>query len=317
MERRPPADLDAMRIFVRIVDHGSLSAAGRALGTPKATLSRRLAELEESLGTALLHRSTRAHSLTSAGRALYDRVAPLIVEAERAARDILVASEEPAGLIRVAAALGFGQLVLMPIFARFLADLPKVRIDLSLSDDPTRIVDAGFDLAVRMGALDESDLSSRRLARIERKVVASDAYLSARGVPRTVDDLGDHVVLVSDPRLSTWTFDSERGPHDIRVRWRVSAGGMTALVEAARLGMGVAMLPSYMVDSLIANGDLVAIDLGATPAMAYATALFPRSRTPPAAVRRLLDFTIAELSASPAFALRAAAKKGRARRHAR
>jgi DNA-binding transcriptional LysR family regulator len=94
----------------------------------------------------------------------------------------------------------------------------------------------------------------------------------------------------------------------------MSAGGMTGLVEAARLGIGIAMLPAYMVEALIAKRELVALDLGATPTTAYATALFPRSRTPSAAVRRLLDFTIARLSDSPAFAPRAAAKKGRARR---
>jgi DNA-binding transcriptional LysR family regulator len=317
MDRRPPADLDAMGLFVRIVDHGSLSAAGRALGVPKATLSRRLAELEQTLGAALLRRTTRAHSLTAAGRALYDRVAPLLAEAERAASDIQIASEEPTGLVRVSAAVGFGQILLMPILARFLDDVPKVRVDLSLSDDPVRIVDAGFDLAFRMGALDESDLVSRRLARIERQIVASPAYLAAHGTPKTIADLGRHLALVSDPRRSTWRFDTEDGPRDVRVQWHLSAGGMMGLAEAARLGIGIALLPSYVADRLIARRELVALDLGASPTSAYATALFPRSRTPSAAVRRLLDFTIAELSGSSLLAPRVAPKAGRARRRAR
>ena len=317
MDRRPPADLDAMGLFVRIVDHGSLSAAGRALGVPKATLSRRLAELERSLGTALLRRTTRAHSLTAAGRTLYDRVSPLIVEAERAASDIQIASEEPTGVVRVSAAVGFGQIVLMPILARFLAEAPRVRIELSLSDDPVRIVDAGFDLAIRMGPLDESDLVSRRLARIERRIVASPEYISARSTPKTLADLEEHVLLVSDPGRATWRFDTEDGPRDVRVRWRMSTGDMMSLVAAARLGMGIAMLPSYMAEPLMATRELVAVDLGVSAASSYATALFPRSQTPPAAVRRLLDFTIAELSGGPLVAPRAAAKKGRVRRPAR
>jgi DNA-binding transcriptional LysR family regulator len=306
-----------MGLFVRIVDHGSLSAAGRALGVPKATLSRRLAELERSLGTALLRRSTRAHSLTAAGRALHDRVAPLLAEAERAASDIRVASEEPSGLVRLSVAVGFGQLVLMPILARFLAEVPKVRIDLSLSDDPVRIVDAGFDLAVRMGTLDESDLVSRRLARIERRVVASPAYVAAHGAPKTIAELGRHRTLVSAPPLDTWRFDTDGGPVDVRVRWHMSAGSMMGLTEAARLGIGIAVLPSYVADPFIAGRELVAIDLGATPTTAEATALFPRSRTPSAAVRCLLDFTIAELSSSSVFAPRTAARKTRARGSAR
>jgi DNA-binding transcriptional LysR family regulator len=313
MKRRPPADLEAIGLFVRIVDHGSLSAAGRALGIPKATLSRRLAQLERSLGTALLRRTTRAHSLTAAGRSLYDRVAPFLVEAERAAGDIQAAAEEPAGLVRVSAAVGFGQLVLMPILARFLSEVPKVRVDLSLSDDPVPIVDAGFDLAIRMGSLDESDLVSRRLARIERKVIASPAYVSRRGTPSTIADLERHELLVSDPLRDTWRFDAKGGPRDIRVRWRLSTGGMMGLAEAARLGMGIAMLPSYMADPFIAARELVALDLGAAPTSADATALFPRSRTPSAAVRRLLDFIVAQLSGNPLFSPRtAAADKGKA-----
>jgi DNA-binding transcriptional LysR family regulator len=302
-----------MGLFVRIVDHGSLSAAGRALGIPKATLSRRLAELEGSLGAALLRRSTRAHSLTPAGRALYDRVAPLLIEAERAAGDIQAASEEPSGLVRLSAAVGFGQIVLMPILARFLAEVPKVRLDLSLSDESVRIVDAGFDLAVRMGTLDESDLASRRLARIERKVVASPVYLSARGAPKSVADLADHRALVTDPEHDTWSFETDEGPLDVRVRWQLSAGGMMGVAAAARHGAGVAILPSYIADPFIATRELVAIDLGAAPTSADATVLFPRSRAPSAAVRRLIDFMVTALAGSPLLAPRASPRRARGR----
>lgn len=316
MERRPP-DLDAMGLFVHIVEHGSLSAASRALRLPKATLSRKLAELERSLGAPLLRRTTRARSLTATGRALYDKVAPLLGEAERAAADIQVSSEEPAGLVRVSAAVGFGQIVLMPILARFLAEVPKVRVDLSLSDDHERIVEAGFDLAIRMGALDQSDLASRRLARIERKVVASPAYLSAHGTPKTLADLRHHVPLVSDSLRDTWAFDTDDGPLDVRVHWRLAAGSMMGLVEAVRLGIGIAMLPSYMVDPLITKRELVGIHLGVIPRSADATALFPRSRTPSAAVRRLLDVAISELSSSPLLAPCATAQTGSVHRPAR
>jgi DNA-binding transcriptional LysR family regulator len=284
-----------MALFVRIVDHGSLSAAGRALGVPKGTLSRRLAELEQSLGTALLRRSTRAHSLTAAGRALYDRVAPLLVEAEQAATDLRVASEEPVGLVRVSAAVGFGQLVLMPVLARFLAEYPKVRVELSLSDERVRLVDAGWDLAFRMGAVEESEMLSRRIAPIPRKVVASPAYVAARGAPKTIADLDDHATLVSHPRRDVWTFETREGPLDVRVRWQLCAGDMMGLAEAARQGMGLAMLPAYVADAHIAKRELVEIHLGARPTTAHATALFPRAQTPPPAVRRLIEFTIAQM----------------------
>jgi DNA-binding transcriptional LysR family regulator len=311
VERRPWADLDALALFVRIVEHGSLSGAGRALGIPKATLSRRLSELEHSLRTALLRRSTRAQSLTAAGRALYHRVAPLIVEAERAASEVKVASDEPAGLVRVSAAVAFGPLVLMPILAGFLRAFPKVKVELSLSDDLVRVVDAGFDVAIRMGPVAESDLVSRKLARFERKIVASPKYVASHGRPETIADLDRHVALVGDPRHDTWRFETKDGPRDVRVRWRLSAGGMLGLVEAARLGIGIALLPGYIADPLIAKNELVAFDLGATPTSGEATAVFPRSRVPSAAVRRFIDFTIA------AMARFSPAPKARPRRAAR
>jgi DNA-binding transcriptional LysR family regulator len=316
MERQPAPDLEAMGLFVRIVRHGSLSSAGRALGVPKATLSRRLSELEQSLGCALLRRSTRAQSLTAAGRVLYDRVAPLLVEAERAASDIQLASEQPAGLVRVSAAVAFGPLVLMPILARFLAEFPKVRVDLSLSDDLVHIVDAGFDLAIRMGPLAESDLVARKLARFERKIVASPGYISAHGAPKAIADLERHFPLVGDPTHDAWQFDSHDGPLDVRLQWRLAAGGMMGLIEAARLGIGIALLPAYIADPLIATRELVGFDLGATPTSGEATALFPRSRVPAAAVRRLIDFIIAALAQGP-LALPRSAPKTRTRRVAR
>jgi len=239
---------------------------------------------------------TRAQSLTAAGRALYDRVAPLLLEAERAAADLQAASDEPAGLVRVSAAVAFGTHVLMPILARFLADHPAVRVELSLSDDLVRIVDAGFDLAIRMGPLEGSDLVSRKLARFERKIVASPSYLAARGEPKSVADLEGHDPLIGDPLHDSWAFDTDEGPLEVRLRWRLAAGGMVGLIEAARLGMGIAVLPGYVADPLIAKEDLVALELGVTPAPGEATALFPRARAPSAAVRRLIDVTAAALA---------------------
>src|ERR1700761_4806346 len=157
------SDLDDLSLFAGIVKHGSMSAAGRALNMPKATLSRRLAALERELGTKLIRRSTRAHVLTDAGRRLHARIAPLVVEAERAVAEVRDAAKAPSGLVRLAASAAFGQIVLMPILTRFVREYSKVRLDLTLSDQRVRLVEEGFDLAIRMGVLDDSDLLSRQL----------------------------------------------------------------------------------------------------------------------------------------------------------
>jgi DNA-binding transcriptional LysR family regulator len=200
--------------------------------------------------------------------------------------------------------MGFGQTVLMPILARFLAEVPKVRVDLALSESPVRLVGAGFDLAIRMGPLDASDLVSRRIARIDQSIVASPSYIAAHGTPRSMLDLAAHVILVRDPHQETWRFEGGKGPRDVGVGWRVATGATTSLVEGARLGMGLAMAPTYMVEPFLATGELVAIELGEAPACNYATALFPRSPTPPAAVRALLNHIATDLSRNPVFALR-------------
>jgi DNA-binding transcriptional LysR family regulator len=167
-----------------------------------------------------------------------------------------------------------------------------------------------------MGPLAESDLLARKLARFERRIVASPGYISTHGAPKAIADLERHFPLVGDPIHDAWQFDSHDGPVDVRLQWRLAAGGMMGLIEAARLGIGIALLPAYIADPFIATRELVVLDLGATPTSGEATALFPRSRVAPAAVRRLIDFIIAALAHGP-LALPRSATKTRARRAAR
>jgi DNA-binding transcriptional LysR family regulator len=157
-----------------------------------------------------------------------------------------------------------------------------------------------------MGSLDESELPARRLARIERVLVAGPRYIAAHGAPRSLADLRDHAALVSDPRRATWSFEAAPGPTELRVRWRIATGGMPALVEAARLDLGIALLPRYMVEAQLVAGELVRVDAGAAPTTTYATALLPGARMASAAVRQLLDFIAAALARDPIFATRPA-----------
>jgi DNA-binding transcriptional LysR family regulator len=298
--RRSSTNLDALRAFVDIVEHGSLSAAGRATGVPKATLSRQLGELERELGAALVHRTTRAQTLTAAGRALFERVAPLVAEADAAVRESQSAAKAPAGLIRVAAALGFGHTVLLPLVARFMAEYPDIRCELVLSDEIARLVDAGFDLAIRMGPIAESDLPSRRIARIERCLVAGPQYLASHGVPRTLAELREHASLVMDPRRARWAFERARGTTEVRLRWRLATGSMPALVDAARLNLGIAQIPRYMVEPYLRSKELVRLDVGAALPSTFATAVYP-VRMLSTSVRRLLNFLIEMLARDPLF----------------
>ena len=216
---RDPADLSGMALFVRIVEEGSLSAAGRFLGLPKATVSRHLVLLERQAGTSLLARSTRRVALTNAGQRYYHRVRPIIHEAQAALAELVAGNSEPSGLQRISASVAYGQLVVAPRIVSFVARYPRVRIDLTLSDERVNLIAGRFDLAIRMGQLEDSYLISRRLADLPLAIVAAPAYLERRTRPTVAADIADHDTIVVLPELDQWQI----GDETIRVHWRVSS----------------------------------------------------------------------------------------------
>lgn len=289
-----PADVEGMVLFVKIVEHRSFSAAGRALDLPKATLSRRLAQLEARLGTRLLLRNSRGLSLTDAGRAYHERCRPIVADMEAAEYEVRARGGEPCGLIRLTATAGFGQAVLVPKLLAFARPYPAVRFDVELTDRRVNVVEEGFDLAVRMGPLEDTELLSRRLARVERRLVAHPAYLEAAGAPRRPADLKRLDCLVGAPDLQHWTLEGAGGEEAVAVRWRMALRHVFALRDAVCAGFGVAVLPAFLADEHLAAGRLVRVLPGWTPRAAEATALLARSRTPSPAVDRLVEFLAAD-----------------------
>lgn len=293
------ADLDGMALFVRIVQHGGLSAAGRAMGLPKATVSRRLSVLEARLGIPLLRRNSRGLSLTDAGRGYFDRCRPIVAEAEAAEAELRERTAGPSGLLRLTASVAFGGVLLLPVLDGFLRRNPDVRMELDLTDRWVKVIEDGYDLAIRVGRLDDSELLSRRLATLERRLVASPAYAARGGVPASLADLAGHEALAVAPGLRRWSFATPEGGQEvIAVAGRLTVSSMVALREAALLGTGVALLPAFLVDGDLEAGRLLRLLPKWRPTPTEATALYPRAKAQPAALRRLLD------------ALAAAAKEG-------
>jgi DNA-binding transcriptional LysR family regulator len=192
---------------------------------------------------------------------------------------------EPAGLLRVTVPVAFGQGVIAPRLVQFLEQHPRIQADLHFSDERVNIIAEGFDLAIRMGDLADSDLISRRLADIAMIVVAAPSYLAARGVPQEVRDLKHHVAILTQRTLDHWTLGGET----VRVPWRISTGSMIVTRDAARAGLGLAQLPEFFIAADLADGTLARVlpqhDLPTSPA----TALYPRSIVPSPALRALLD----------------------------
>jgi DNA-binding transcriptional LysR family regulator len=271
-----------MAFFIRVVEEGSISAAGRALRLPKATVSRRLATLEKRIGAPLIARSTRAISLTDAGRRFYERVGPIIREAEAAQSEIVDASAAPSGLLRVTASIVYGQAVVAPKLLSFAQRYPDVRLDLRFSDERPNIVAEGFDLAIRMGDMDDSDLISRKLADIPMVIVAAPSYVDAHGAPRSTQDLRRHVAVLVRPNIDHWNV----GEEVVRMRWRISAGSLAVTREAVLAGLGLMRVPEFAVERDLESGALVRLLPLPT---AHATALYPRSKVSSRTLRVLLD----------------------------
>ncbi len=246
--------LDDLSLLVTIADEGGFTAAAKALGLPKSTASRRLADLELLLRTSLFQRSTRALSLTDEGRRIYELAKPAITAADSAARAIAERERLVAGRVSLTTTAALGQYLVAPHLIKLATDYPDVQVELRLTERRVNIISDGIDLAVRMGALDDSDLIARRLCTVRRILVASPAYLEHAGAPTSPSDLASHNGIVTSAALDVWRFD---GGWECSMRWSIAAGNMLVAHQLARLGHGIALLPDFMVEGDLRKGGLV------------------------------------------------------------
>jgi DNA-binding transcriptional LysR family regulator len=243
--------------FVRTVDSGSFSGAGRFIGSSPSAVSKSVARLERRLGVRLLQRSTRTLSLTTEGAAYYERVAPLLRAIEDA-EDIVQMADNARGLLRVTAAVFVGRTLIGAWAKAFLARHPNVKLELSVTDRRVDLIREGFDVAVRIGELADTELTARKLADLPMVTIASPSYLARRGVPRTIDDLREHACLrylqAGKPYpfvFGDGTTFTPDGPLD-------SNDGI-GLLHAALDGAGIAQVLRFAVEDDLAAGRLVEI----------------------------------------------------------
>jgi DNA-binding transcriptional LysR family regulator len=258
------------------------------MGLPKATISRRLVILEQRLGTPLLHRSTRALTPTDFGLRYFQRTQPIVREAMLAQAEAESEHAEPSGLIRLAAPISFGQIVLAPMLFSFLAQYPAVRLDLRLNDERVPLISGGIDLAIRMGQLEDSELVSRRIAAIPQRLVASPSYLAAHGEPKHPTELVGHRAILTRIDLEQWRL----GEHTVRPRWSLSTGNMLVTRDALLRGLGVGVLPAFIADTAIKEGHLVPLLSGFPLRGGEVSALWPQSQTPSLAVSALVNHMV-------------------------
>ena len=280
-------------MFAAVVEHRSFTEAARALSVSKATISKAVSRLEQHLDTSLFTRTSRRLALTESGRRLADHAARILAEgaaAEEAARD---ETAELAGPVRLGAPMTFGLLRIAPLVAQFAKEYPLVDVDLHLSDETINLVEMGLDATIRIADMPDSSLRARRLADVPLHVVASPAYLAARGRPTHPADLSDHDCLcyanVTTPDI--WRFG---GPGQqsvtVKVRPRITVNSGDAMLPALRLGVGIARLPDFIVGDAMASGELEELLVDWRPPPFGVHLVTPPSRLRPARGDALLDF---------------------------
>jgi DNA-binding transcriptional LysR family regulator len=238
-------DLNALYVFAKVVQTSSFTAAARALGMPRSTVSQRVLELEERLGARLLQRTTRRLNLTDAGRIYYDHCVRIVAEINDAERSVTNMQAEPRGLLRVT--VPASSLWLGPIFVDFLRRHTGIQLEVAFTDRVVDLVEESFDVAIRAGALLDSSLVAQKLGTIRFLMVASPGYLKKRGRPRSPDGLTKHDCLVfnvgSLPRIWNLTQGTEK--RAVAVTGALSVNEVDTLHDAAIAGVGIAMLPAY------------------------------------------------------------------------
>lgn len=282
-------NLQDVSLFLVITETRSLTQAAKRQGISPMAVSRRLAALEQALGTRLLQRTTRSVSLTQEGLEFLP-YARALIDAENGARALFSPSlQGAAGLLRVTAPSGFGRRNILPLIPDLLADNPELSIDLQLSEDVVDIVGRGIDVAIRIAPLKDSTLIARKMTDNPRVICAAPDYLRAKGQPRTVEDLIRHHCL----RLSSvpqWLFERDGEVVRVSVEGRFSSDNVEGIREMCTRGLGIAQLTRWDVMQEIRAGDLVEITLAdAAPQALSVWAVLPTTRYLPLRVSTFID----------------------------
>lgn len=297
-------DLMRMAIFARVVQAKSFSEAARRLRMSKSQVSKQVASLERSLGARLLNRTTRKLSLTEIGAAYYEHCARIVEEAKEAEFAVSRFHSEPRGIIRVNASVEFGTLQVAPALPAFLAKFPQVIVDMTLSDRSIDLAEEGYDLAIRTAWKDEPGLNvvARQLTPSQRKVCATRAYFERHGVPQAPNDLLRHNCLIyaaSGSKGDWWSFVGTDGEITVPVSGNLRINDNEALWHAARGGLGIAFLPTFIVGQDLQQGVLRAVLTEYMPGERSIYAIYLPNRYLSPKVRAFIDFFLALYAPSP------------------
>lgn len=298
--------LRQMSIFARVAETGSFSAAARALGVSNSVVSKYVSGLEEKLGVTLIQRNTRHLVLTDIGRGYLERCLRIMSDVEEADRAASNQHAQPQGTLRVNSALSFGLRHLGPVISQYALACPEVTVDITLDDRRVDILEEAYDLAIRVGELEDSSMIARKFASVRRVCAASPAYIERYGMPRTPGDLEDHNCLTyarggwSEP----WLVEGKDGPVLIDATGSIYSNNGDLLLAAAVEGAGIISMPDFIVWDSIKAGRLVRLLKDYTFPEVGMYAIYPPTRHLSAKIRTFVDHLVDHFSPEPYWLIR-------------
>lgn len=295
------ADLNLMAVFARVVEAGSFSEAARRAGTSRSAISKAVAKLEKSLGAHLLNRTTRHLSLTEIGAAVAEHCARIVEEATEAEKRVGSLSSEARGVLRVSASVAFGTLHVAPALAEFLPRHPELKIDLSITDRWVNLAEEAYDVAIHVSSDPPPNLVARPLAPVRRQLCATPDYFRRRGIPRTPADLVTHNCLdyTRSGEPGRWRFTGPEGEISVPINGPLHVDDDEALSQAVLGGLGVGLLPTFIVGKALQDGNLQAVLSEYIPVERHVYAMYLPTRHLPNKVRVFIDFMLSHIGAEP------------------
>lgn len=291
----------AMSVFVKVADCGSLTAAAVALDISNPSVTRHLADLEGHLGARLFNRSTRRLSLTETGAAFLERSKQLLYDLEEATSAANSSTASPGGILRINAPISFAVSHLARVLPHYSERYPKISLDVSLSDRVVNLVEEGYDLAIRIGRIQDSSLVARKIAPVRLLLCAAPAYLERHGTPLVPGELQPHHCLSYSYAATPdeWQFEHAGKQHVVRIKGPMHANNGDLLREAALAGMGIILQPSFIVGDDIRSHKLISLLPGYTAAMTHIYAVYPSRQHLSAKVRTFVDYLVEQFGDNP------------------
>ena len=292
-------NLNDLSLFIRVVETGSFTAAADTLNVQKSTISRRIAQLEDSLGVRLIQRTTRKLKLTSEGRELFDRSHELIEQLELVRDEVAADSSELRGRLRMTMPTELGIMMMSDVVASFIHNHPQLAVDVELSTRTVDLVEEGMDLALRIGPLPDSSMIARKVARLERHLYASPEYLQRYGEPKTPDELSQHQCITLVKPFDTWRFLDWHGGEPASYGGQLRTNSISFAREMAVQGVGIARMPDVFANPMVDEGRLVRVMEAFPMSPTEINAIYTSRRNLTPRVRAFIDHMMEKLATHP------------------